>query len=167
MCYFSATPFVYPAPVLLSVVRGFGVRGSNRRTREHTNHRFMHELLAFGPVEEDARTQLERCLAKGGEEARGVLCADHHKGYSMPIGGVLASQSVVMPAGVGYDIACGNCAVRTNLKASDLDVGDVMDEIWHTISFGVGRKNDEPIREAPVFDAIAHSSVPHQRALLD
>ena len=88
-----------------------------------------HELIAFGPVEEDARKQLDRCLDAGGEEARGVLCADHHKGYSMPIGGVLASQSIVMPAGVGYDIACGNCAVRTNLQASDLDVKDVMDEI--------------------------------------
>ena len=85
-----------------------------------------HELIAFGPVEGDARRQLERCLSEGGEEARGVLCADHHKGYSMPIGGVLASKSVVMPAGVGYDIGCGNCAVRTNLNASDLDVGDVM-----------------------------------------
>ena len=73
-------------------------------------------------MEEDARQQLDRCLDAGGEEARGVLCADHHKGYSMPIGGVLASQSVVMPAGVGYDIACGNCAVRTNINASDLDV---------------------------------------------
>src|SRR5262245_5128291 len=88
-----------------------------------------HELVAFGPVEEDARQQLDRCLDAGGEEARGVLCADHHKGYSMPIGGVLASQSVVMPAGVGYDIACGNCAVRTNINASDLAVKHAMDEI--------------------------------------
>src|SRR5436853_500648 len=125
-----------------------------------------HELVAFGPVEEDARAQIDRCLEKGGDEARGVLCADHHKGYSMPIGGVLASQSVVMPAGVGYDIACGNCAVRTNLQASDLDLTDVMDEIWKTISFGMGRKNDEPIREAPVFDAIARSPVAQQRSLL-
>ncbi len=125
-----------------------------------------HELVAFGPVEDDARAQIDRCLEKGGEEARGVLCADHHKGYSMPIGGVLASQSVVMPAGVGYDIACGNCAVRTNVQASDLDLTDVMDEIWKTISFGMGRKNDEPIRDAAVFDAIARSPVPEQRSLL-
>jgi RNA-splicing ligase RtcB len=60
-----------------------------------------HELVAFGPVGEDARKQLDRCLDAGGEEARAMLCADHHKGYSMPIGGVLASRSVVMPAGVG------------------------------------------------------------------
>ena len=125
-----------------------------------------HALIAFGPVEQDARAQIDRCLDAGGEEARGVLCADHHKGYSMPIGGVLASQSVVMPAGVGYDIACGNCAVRTNLQASDLEVRRAMDEIWKTISFGMGRKNDEPIRDAQVFDSIAHSPVAEQRSLL-
>ena len=64
-----------------------------------------------------------------GESSRGVLCADHHKGYSMPIGGVVASDRVVMPAGVGYDIGCGNCAVQTRLTAADLDVPKVMDEI--------------------------------------
>ena len=125
-----------------------------------------HEIVAFGPVEESARLQLGRCLDAGGAEARGVLCADHHKGYSMPIGGVLASQSVVMPAGVGYDIGCGNCAVRTDLVAADLDLPRVMDEIWSRISFGVGRKNNEPVRDAPVFDTIAHSPVRQQRELL-
>ena len=123
-------------------------------------------VVTFGPVEEAAEQQLERCLQRGGEESRGVLCADHHKGYSMPIGGVLGSQSVVMPAGVGYDIACGNCAVRTDLKAADVDVKNVMDEIWRRISFGVGRNNEERIAEHPVFDAIAHSPVPWQRSLL-
>jgi tRNA-splicing ligase RtcB len=71
-----------------------------------------------------------------------------------------------MPAGVGYDIGCGNCAVRTNLQAADLDLRKVMDEIWSTISFGVGRKNDERVRDAAVFDAIALSPVAEQRKLL-
>jgi len=91
-----------------------------------------HELIAFGPVERDARTQLERCLAEGGEEARGVLCADHHKGYSMPIGGVVAYRNHVSPSGVGYDIACGNLAVRTNVTAASLAAADfagIADEI--------------------------------------
>jgi tRNA-splicing ligase RtcB len=96
-----------------------------------------------------------------------VLCADHHKGYSMPIGGVVASSRVVMPAGVGYDIACGNCAVQTPLKAADVDVKRVMDEIWRTISFGMGRNNDERIKDHQVFDAIAASPVKEQRKLLN
>jgi tRNA-splicing ligase RtcB len=123
-------------------------------------------IVTFGPVEGASEQQLERCIERGGEESRGVLCADHHKGYSMPIGGVLASQSVIMPAGVGYDIACGNCAVRTDVKAADIDAANVMDEIWRRISFGVGRNNEERIGDHPVFDAIAHSPVTWQRGLL-
>jgi tRNA-splicing ligase RtcB (3'-phosphate/5'-hydroxy nucleic acid ligase) len=130
-----------------------------------------HEsIVGFGPVEEAAQAQLERCLSVATLDrasARGVLCADHHKGYSMPIGGVLASQSVVMPAGVGYDIACGNCAVRTDILAKDVDVARVMDEVFSVISFGVGLKNNERIADHPVFDTIAQSPIPAQRGLLE
>jgi hypothetical protein len=101
------------------------------------------ELIAFGEVDPVSLQQLERCLDASGESSRGVLCADHHKGYSMPIGGVVASNTVVMPAGVGYDIGCGNCAVQTPIRAADLDVSKAMNEIWRTISFGMGQKNDE------------------------
>jgi tRNA-splicing ligase RtcB (3'-phosphate/5'-hydroxy nucleic acid ligase) len=123
-------------------------------------------LVAFGDVEPASRQQIERCLDAAGESSRGVLCADHHKGYSMPIGGVVSSSDVVMPAGVGYDIACGNCAVQTPIKAADIDVKRVMDEIWRTISFGMGRNNDERVVDHQVFDAIANSPVKEQRKLL-
>jgi tRNA-splicing ligase RtcB len=125
-------------------------------------------IVGFGPLDQASVDQLTRCLDVSGD-ARGVLCADHHKGYSMPIGGVLASQSVVIPAGVGYDIACGNCAVRTNIQAPDThsEMSRLMDEIWSVISFGVGLKNGEPIADHPVFDSIAKSPVGPQRGLLD
>lgn len=123
------------------------------------------DIIAFGDVEPASLQQLERCLDVSGDDSRGVLCADHHKGYSMPIGGVIASDQVVMPAGVGYDIGCGNCAVQTPIAAADVDVSKTMDEIWRTISFGMGRRNDERA-EHPVLDAIAHSPVSHQRKQL-
>jgi tRNA-splicing ligase RtcB len=123
-------------------------------------------LVTFGEVEPASRQQIERCLDAAGESGRGVLCADHHKGYSMPIGGVVSSSEVVMPAGVGYDIGCGNCAVQTNLPAADVDITRVMDEVWRTISFGMGRNNDERIPEHPVFDSIGTSPVKQQRKLL-
>ncbi len=126
-----------------------------------------HALVAFGEVEPASLQQLERCLDASGDSSRGVLCADHHKGYSMPIGGVVASDQVVMPAGVGYDIGCGNCAVQTPLMAADVDVAKTLDEIWRTISFGMGRSNDERIAEHPVFDLIAGSPVTQQRKLLN
>ena len=123
--------------------------------------------VVFGPPDARSLQQLETCLtAAGPAAAQGVLCADHHPGYSMPIGGVIALKNAVMPAGVGYDIACGNCAVQTGLQAADVDVPRVMDTLWRALSFGVGRRNDERV-DHPVIDAIARSPVKPQRKLLD
>jgi tRNA-splicing ligase RtcB len=45
------------------------------------------------------------------------LMPDTHEGYGMPIGGVLATQGVIIPNAVGVDIGCGMCAVKTNVQA--------------------------------------------------
>src|ERR1700677_2068678 len=88
----------------------------------------------------------------------GVLCADHHPGYSQPIGGAVAYEGYVSPSGVGYDIGCGNKAGCTELTRGDLDtlggVERIMREITERISFGMG----VPARERsdhPVLDKIA------------
>ncbi len=61
----------------------------------------------FGDGDHDASTlaQIHRCVAVSG--ARGVLCADGHKGYAQPIGGVVAYKDLISISGVGFDIACG------------------------------------------------------------
>ena len=46
--------------------------------------------------------------------------ADGHLGYVMPIGGVAAYENQVSVVGVGFDIACGNAAILTDLTLSDL-----------------------------------------------
>ena len=128
----------------------------------------MEKIFSFGSADADALAQLRRCLSVSGEDAIGVLCADHHKGYGMPIGGVIASKSVVMPAGVGYDIGCGNYAVETPVLAKDVNVANVMDEIAMTISFGMGRKRFQSIDTGlPIFHDIAHAESVFQRGLLD
>jgi len=73
----------------------------------------------FGQHDEATIEQLERCAAAE-DGAPAVLCADGHLGYSMPIGGVVGYRDHISPSGVGYDIACGNLAVRTTLRAADL-----------------------------------------------
>ena len=86
----------------------------------------------------------------------------------MPIGGVVAYRNFVSPSGVGYDIACGNLAVQTTLTAPDItpsEMSRLADEIQRRVSFGIGRRNDEPV-DSPVFDQIARSPVPQQRALI-
>jgi len=125
-------------------------------------------MKIFGDHDEATIQQLKRCAAAE-PHAPAVLCADGHLGYSMPIGGVVAYRNHVSPSGVGYDIACGNLAVRTNLRAADLALREyerIADTIARRVSFGMGRSNADPIREHPVFDAIAASPVAAQRQLL-
>jgi tRNA-splicing ligase RtcB len=50
-----------------------------------------------------------------------ALMPDAHQGYGMPIGGVLATQGVVIPNAVGKDIGCGMCAVQTSLQQIEQD----------------------------------------------
>ncbi len=46
-----------------------------------------------------------------------ALMPDAHEGYGMPIGGVLATNGVIVPNAVGVDIGCGMLALKTNLPA--------------------------------------------------
>ena len=48
------------------------------------------------------------------------MMADHHKGYVVPIGGVLAYQEHIAPSGVDFDIACGNKAVKLDIQAPEV-----------------------------------------------
>ena len=124
-------------------------------------------LTVIGDHEEQTVQQLARCVeAEPG--AAGVLCADGHVGYSQPVGGAVAYRSHISVSGVGYDIGCGNKAVRTDLRHDDVapDLPRIMDTIVERISFGVGRHNDEPV-DHPVLDAIRTADAQPQRALRD
>ena len=94
----------------------------------------------FGQHDEATLRQIENCIDAGG--ARGVLCADGHKGYAQPIGGVVAYKDIISLSGVGFDIACGNLAILTDAKRTDVvpRIKAIMDDVVRDISFGIGRK---------------------------
>ncbi len=102
------------------------------------------------PIDESALKQIEVC-ARGAFGA--ALMADHHVGYSMPIGGVVAYVEALSPSGVGYDIACGNKAVRVDAPAAEVrkNIETIMDDVWRSLEFGVGRRNPNPV-EHELFD---------------
>ncbi len=75
----------------------------------------------------------------------GALMADGHLGYVMPIGGVAAYKNHLSPAGVGYDIGCGNLAVKLDRKAENIDVVGACNWIQRNIQFGIGRRNESPV----------------------
>lgn len=98
----------------------------------------------IGNIFPEARDQ----LLKNQKHAKyGILGADNHVGYGVPIGGVLAYESHINLFGVGFDIACGNLAIKTNLKYQNIaqDKHLIAREIAEKVSFGVGRKNKEVV----------------------
>jgi tRNA-splicing ligase RtcB (3'-phosphate/5'-hydroxy nucleic acid ligase) len=127
----------------------------------------MSTIKTFGSVDERSLKQLKRCMEAGDAEL-GVLCADHHPGYSQPIGGGIAYEGYVSPSGVGYDIGCGNKAARTELTRADLDarggVDPIMREITRRISFGMGVPAQERV-DHPVLGKIRRAEFAPQRKL--
>jgi tRNA-splicing ligase RtcB (3'-phosphate/5'-hydroxy nucleic acid ligase) len=89
-------------------------------------------------------------VMKHDDAIHGVLCADGHLGYSHPIGGVVAYGEHISLSGVGFDIACGNKAIKLDTKFVDIKdrLPQIMRDIAKHISFGVGRANNEPIDTA-------------------
>ena len=125
------------------------------------------KIKTFGAVDQRSLEQLRRCMQAGDAEY-GVLCADHHPGYSQPIGGAVAYEGHVSPSGVGYDIGCGNKAVCTELTRQDLDalggVERLMREITQRVSFGMGVPARERVGH-PVLEKIRTAEFGPQRKL--
>lgn len=121
----------------------------------------------FGQHDEATLAQLHDVASRA---VRAALMADGHLGYVMPIGGVAAYREQVSVVGVGFDIACGNAAILTDLTlASGVDLGSLADAIAALLAFGVGGTNLLP--DAPtdhqLFRSAAWEHVPreHREAL--
>jgi tRNA-splicing ligase RtcB len=124
-------------------------------------------MQIFGEHDANTLAQLRDVASRA---AKAALMADGHLGYVMPIGGVAAYRNQVSVVGVGFDIACGNAAIRTDLTLADLGAGEaergrrlnaLADEIQEEVSFGIGRKNladdapvDHPLFDDPAWDAL-------------
>ena len=124
--------------------------------------RATRKMLILGNHEANTLEQLQSVAKRA---HRVALMADGHLGYIMPVGGVAAYRRQISVAGVGFDIACGNCAMRTDLVVADLSrprLELLADRIQREISFGIGRTNasrDAPV-EDPLFDDASWQAVP-------
>ena len=113
---------------------------------------FDNRIPVFGQADDRTLNQIRVCARTADRVA---LMPDNHVGYGVPIGGVVAYKNAISPTGVGYDIGCGNKAVRLDMPGSELRsrIAVIMDDVWSTISFGVGRKNNEKVDHALFDDA--------------
>ncbi|NLP06544.1 RtcB family protein [Candidatus Fermentibacteria bacterium] len=79
-----------------------------------------------------------------------ALMPDCHRGFGIPIGCVVACRGALIPNAVGVDIGCGMAALRTPLRADDLEGGAVSAIIRETaeripVGEGVSRRNPLPL----------------------
>jgi tRNA-splicing ligase RtcB (3'-phosphate/5'-hydroxy nucleic acid ligase) len=113
-------------------------------------------LQVFGEHDKNTLDQMRNSMSVGNVVA-GVICADGHLGYAQPVGGVVAYEGQISISGVGFDIACGNMAVRldTPFTAVADKIRPIINDVARTISFGVGRTNNERVEHSLFDDADA------------
>ncbi len=92
-----------------------------------------------------------------------AIMPDSHRGYGMPIGGVLATRKVIVPNAVGVDIGCGMCAVQTNAREmEETHARHIVEKIKRSVPLGFEwheKPRDEsamPERESPELTPIVH-----------
>lgn len=109
-------------------------------------------IICGDPIDDGALNQIIECSKVSYKCA---MLADHHKGYKVPIGGVLADHERFSPSAVGVDIACGIKAVRLDINPEIVKgkISSIMDRINSRISFGIGRKNPIETVEHSLFDS--------------
>ena len=87
------------------------------------------------------------------------LMPDTHAGMEMPIGGVIASEDVIIPNAVGVDIGCGMAYTETGIRADDLR--QIMTGSGNLVQAIVG----DIMRNVPV--GFAHHKQPMPSYVLD
>ena len=113
--------------------------------------------------------QMATCLATA-SAAAGVLCADGHLGYNHPIGGVVGYTDHISISGVGFDIACGNKAIRLDTRYDEIAdrIPTILADIAKVVSFGVGRVNEERVdHELFDYDLWRHADVEDLKGLAE
>ena len=109
-------------------------------------------LDILGNHDEGTLAQMATCM-KVGNVVAGAICADGHLGYAQPVGAVIAYEKQISISGVGFDIGCGNMAVRLDVPYAAVKdrAHDILQQIRANISFGIGQTN-EARAEHELFD---------------
>jgi len=97
-------------------------------------------------IEQGALDQFFDALAQD-FVVKGALMPDGHRGYSLPIGGVVATNGVIVPAYVGYDIGCGMCAYNTGIKRHEIEpyLDNIFNGIYDIVPVGINAHKNQPI----------------------
>jgi tRNA-splicing ligase RtcB len=122
-------------------------------------------------IEEGAIAQMNNAMRLP-VTVTGALMPDAHVGYGLPIGGVLATDNVVIPYAVGVDIAC---RMRLSIyEVSPILIGQKKglfeESLWKETAFGLGAKwtgakrAQHPVLDDPAWEATRQLQTLHDIA---
>ena len=115
-----------------------------------------YRVFGAAQIEAGARQQME-IAARLPVARAAALMPDGHQGYGLPIGGVLATEGVVIPYAVGVDIGCRMCMTVYDLPESHLKryQHQLKEDLLAHTAFGTGNgpadPMDDPVLERPEF----------------
>lgn len=103
-----------------------------------------YEIYGADKIEAGALLQMDTAMRLPVSVA-GALMPDAHRGYGLPIGGVLATDNAIIPYAVGVDIGCRMCLSIFDIPASYIAENDksLMRLLNEKTLFGAGREFKE------------------------
>lgn len=93
--------------------------------KQYLNKGKIHAKLWLDDLESGAFDQLTNLTNLPFAFHHVAAMPDCHQGFGMPIGGVLATNGIIIPNAVGVDIGCGMVAVKVYDSSVSLDQEDV------------------------------------------
>lgn len=96
-------------------------------------------------LEDEAREQFDSAMEQDFVVA-GALMPDAHVGYSLPIGAVIATDGMILPSWVGFDIGCGVCALPLpGINPEDVEYHSeaIFESIYRRVPVGFAVNSDE------------------------
>jgi tRNA-splicing ligase RtcB len=114
-------------------------------------------------VDDQAPEQVANVAFLPGIVGYSLAMPDIHWGYGFAIGGVAAmraSDGVVSPGGVGFDINCGVRVMRTNLTHDDVrpKIQKLVDALYNAVPSGLGSKGRIRLRSGEIDDVLEKGS---------
>ena len=105
-----------------------------------------YKIYGADYIEASALQQMDQAMAQL-SVVKGALMPDAHHGYTLPIGGVVATKGTIYPSFVGYDIGCGMCAIKTPFSVNQMQpkVEEIFHSIYRSIPTGLNQYNSRPI----------------------
>jgi tRNA-splicing ligase RtcB len=124
---------------------------------------FASVALLPAVLDKNALQQVANVATLPGIVGRSLAMPDIHWGYGFPIGGVAAfdaDEGVISPGGVGVDINCGVCLIRTDLDERTVrkKLRVLVDTLFDLVPSGVGKKARIRLTKEDVLDVFAEGA---------